>query len=187
MRKILLFALAVLALTSCKSREQRIAEDFLKQHMKCPSTLKVVEFTKNEVPTEEKRDTLYRISKIAGKKIWDGSYPKSSARIVYIDSVRESVTTIYSHTVCHLSFDAQNLMGATMRDQATIVLEFGNIPYFFENWDSMIQRSGKLQPAWYKPMTVSEFGMLAPNYFNVGDWVNCRLLCKYGQRSIPVE
>lgn len=187
MKKILLFAFAVLSLTACKSREQRIAEDFLKQHMKCPSTLKVVGFTQRYVPEEEKRDTLYRISKVKGKKIWDGSYPKESAKIVYIDSVRESVTTIYRHTVCNISFDAQNLMGATIRDNATIVLEFESIPYFYENWYAMNNRLGKLQPAWYEPMMVSEFGALAPMYFRVGDWVEKKQLCKYGQAGKPLK
>ena len=72
MKKILLFALAVLALTACKTNEQRVAEDYLKQHMKCPYTFKLVEYTQTDYPTEEKRDTLYRISRIKGKKIFDG-------------------------------------------------------------------------------------------------------------------
>lgn len=187
MKKLLLFVLAAVSLVACKSHEQRIAEDYLKQHMNCPATLKVVEFTKREVPTEERRDTLYRISKVKGTKIWDGSYPKSSAKMVYIDSIRESVTTIYSHTICNISFDAQNLMGATMRDNATIVLEFGNIPYFYENWSSMCDRSAKLQPAWFEPLTVSEYGTFSPSYFHIGDWVEKKRLCKYGESGMPLK
>ena len=187
MKKILLFALAVLALTACKTNEQRVAEDYLKQHMKCPSTFKLVEYTQTDYPTEEKRDTLYRISRIKGKKIWDGSYPKSSVQAVYIDSVRESIRTIYRHSVCHITFDAQNLMGATMRDEATIVVELGGIPYFFEDWLRMCDRSGKLQPAWSDALMVSEFSLIAPLYFRVGDWINCRELCKYGKRAQPIK
>ena len=187
MKKILLFTIATLMLVACKSNEQRISEDYLKQHMNCPSTLKVVEFTKEYVPKSEKRDTLYRISKVKGTKIWDGSYPKESAKVVYIDSVRESVTTIYAHTVCHLAFDAQNLMGATIRNNATIVLDFDKIPYFYEQWDDMVNSSAKLQPAWSESLMVSEYGLLAPLYFRNGDWVNKRLLCKYGQSGVPVR
>ena len=187
MKKTLLFALAVLALTACKTNEQRVAEDYLKQHMKCPSTFKLVEYTQTDYPTEEKRDTLYRISRIKGKNIWDGSYSKSSVQAVYIDSVRESIRTIYRHSVCHITFDAQNLMGATMRDEATIVVELGGIPYFFEDWLRMCDRSGKLQPAWSDALMVSEFSLIAPLYFRVGDWINCRELCKYGQRAQPIK
>ena len=178
MKKILLLSLAVVLLTACKSREQRLAEDYLKEHMKCPSTLKVVEFTKREVPEEVRRDTLYRISKIKGKKIWDGSYPKSSAKMVYVDSVRESVTTICRHTICNISFDAQNLMGATIRDQATIVLEFGEIPYFYENWSSRNEHLARLQPAWAERIIVSEYGLWCPSYFHIGDWIEKSKLCK---------
>lgn len=187
MKKILLFALAVLTMTACKTNEQRVAEDYLKQHIKCPSTFKLVEYTQTDYPTEEKRDTLYRIFKIKGKKIWDGSYPKSSVQAVYIDSVRESVRTIYSHSVCHIVFDAQNLIGATMRDEATIVVELGGIPYFYNDWLCMNERSGKLQPAWSDALIVSEFALIAPSYFHVGDWINCRELCKYGKRAQPIK
>ena len=187
MKKILLFALAVLALTACKTNEQRVAENYLRQHMKCPSTFKLVEYTQTDYPEEEKRDTLYRISKIKGKKIWDESYPKSSVQAVYIDSVRESIRTIYRHSVCNITFDAQNLMGATMRDDATIVVELGGVPYFYTDWLSMCDRSGKLQPAWSDDLMVSEFGLLALSYFNVGDWINCNDLCKYGQRAQPIK
>lgn len=187
MRKILLFTLAVLALTACKTKEQRVAEYYLKQHMKCPSTFKLVEYTQTDYPTEEKRDTLYRISNIKGKKILDGSYPKSSVHAVYIDSVRESVRTIYSHSVCHITFDAQNIMGVTIRDEATIVVEFGGIPYLYQDWLSMNERSIKLQQAWSDALMVSEFALIAPSYLHVGDWINCRELCKYGQRAQPCK
>lgn len=187
MKKTLLFALAVLALTACKTKEQHVAEDYIKQHIKCPSTFKLVEYTQTDYQTEEKRDTLYRISKIKGKKIWDGSYPKSSVQAVYIDSVRESVRTIYSHSVCHITFDSQNLMGSTMRDEETIVVELGGVPYFYQDWLSMNELSGKLQHAWSDALMVSEFALIAPLYFRVGDWINCRELCKYGQRAQPCK
>ena len=187
MKKILLFSLAVLAMTACKTNEQRIAEEYLKQHMKCPSTFKLVEYTQTDYPTEEKRDTLYRISKIKGREIWDGSYPKSSVQAVYIDSVRESVRTIYRHSVCHIVFDAQNLMGATMRDEATIVIELGGIPYFYESWHEMCNRPGELQPAWSNDLMVSEFALIAPEYFHVGDWIDRRELCKFRQHAQPIK
>lgn len=174
----MLFILVFASLTACKSHEQRLAEDYLKKHMKCPSTLKVVEFSKRDVPTEERRDTLYRISKVKGKKIWDGSYPKSSAKMVYVDSVRESVTTIYHHTICNLSFDAQNLMGATVRDHATIVLDLGEIPDFYENWSNRNGRFPKLQSAWSDSIVVKEFGLWCPSYFHIGDWIEKSKLCK---------
>lgn len=178
MKKFLLFSIAVLTLASCKSPEQKIVEDFILPRVKCPATFKVVEFTARQEPEDLKYDTLYRIAKINGKKTWDGTYPSRDTRSIEIDSVCGLVITYPKHTLCVISFDAQNLMGATVRNSETVVLDEQLKPYSFANWFTMCENNAVEQEAVAQRVIVSEFGMFAPLYFEVGDWVEKSKLCK---------
>lgn len=170
MKKILLFAFAVIALTACKSREQKIVEDFIMPRVKCPATFKTVEFTTRIEPEKTKRDTVYHIYKVNGKKKSDGSYSKYDTRSVVIDSVAEDLITYPQHTVCYITFDAQNLMGATMRNSETVILENG-IPMSIYDWDRLCENRANSLPAWPERITISKFGLWCPMYFHVDDWI----------------
>lgn len=178
MKKILLLSIAIVALASCKSPEQEIVEDFIMPRVKCPATFKVVEFTARQDPEEVKYDTLYRIAKINGKKTWDETYPSRDTRSVEIDSVCCLVITYPKHTLCVITFDAQNLMGATVRNSETVVLDEQLKPYSFSNWCAMCENNAVEQEHIAQRKVVSEFGMFAPLYFRIGDWVEKSRLCK---------
>ena len=123
MKKFLLFALAVISLVACKSNEQRLAEECLKRNMKCPSTLKVVDFSSYEAEENVTIDTLYLVG-----------YVNERARTVRVDSLKQVVRTYPAHTQCSITFDAQNLMGATVRENASVVILYGSMAEMWDNW-----------------------------------------------------
>lgn len=124
MKKILLFALVAIAVTSCKSPEQRMAEECLKQHLKCPSTLKVVEFSTNQREAEIDCDTMFHVVKVDGKRYSCDKY-YYSVKSVGIDSIRTITRKYPAFTMCAITYDAQNLMGAMVREEASVVIEGG--------------------------------------------------------------
>lgn len=177
MKKSMLLIFAMITLTACKSREQRIVEEFIMPRVKCPATFKVVDFNTRYEPERIKRDTMYHIAKVNGRKSYDGTYPKYDTRSVVIDSIGEDLITYSAHTVCIITFDAQNLMGATVRNEETVILD-DNRPMYVGDWYEMCENQAVSLPAWSESIVVSEFGLWCPLYFNIGDWIEKSKLCK---------
>ena len=122
MKKILLCALAVLALTGCKSNQRRICEDYLRQNLNCPFTLKVIEYTEQFVESRSTIDTTYHVRKVNGPRGWSSWKFISSVKI---DSIRETTITYPAHWDCNVTYDAQNLMGATVRESINLIIPTG--------------------------------------------------------------
>ena len=122
MKKILLFAFAIFALIGCKSNEQRLAEECIKKHLKCPSTLKVVNFSSSYEQEKIDIDTVYHVCAV-----------NERARTVRIDSIKQIKRIYPAHYFCTMSFDAQNLMGANVRNSELVVIENG-WAQLWEDW-----------------------------------------------------
>ena len=123
MKKIWLLALAVL-LIGCKSYEQQRAEECIKQHMKCPSSLNVISFSSIYTDKSISMDTSYHVYSI-----------NERARIARVDSVKQITRTYPAHYHCFVTFDAQNLMGAMVHYNETMVVENGR-GWFWNDWFS---------------------------------------------------
>ena len=122
MKKILLFALSVLAMTACKSNQRRMCEEYLCKNLSCPSTLKVREYTEQYVKNLVSVDTTYHVRKVYGKMRWSSWKSISSVKV---DSLRETTITYPSHWDCNITYDAQNLMGATVRESINLIIPTG--------------------------------------------------------------
>ena len=122
MKKIFLFAFASITFFSCKPYEQQIAEECIKSHLKCPSSLKVVSFSSSYIDASQSIDTSYHVRSI-----------NEHARTVRIDSVRREVSTYPAHYYCMITFDAQNPMGAMIRYSETVVVEGGR-GFLWNDW-----------------------------------------------------
>lgn len=122
MKKILLFALAVLSLAACKSNKQRMCEEYLRKNLRCPSTLKVREYTEQYVENRVSVDTTYHVRKVYGKMGWSSWKSISSIKV---DSLRETTITYPAHWDCNITYDAQNLLGATVRESLHLIVPSG--------------------------------------------------------------
>ena len=124
MKKILLFAFVLVTLLGCKSYEQQRAEEFIRQHMKCPSSLKVVGFSSVYMDESISMDTAYHVTRINGR-----------ARTVRIDSAKQTKRIYPAHYRCFITFDAQNPMGAMIRYSEQVVVRNG-IGWWWDDWFS---------------------------------------------------
>ena len=115
MKRILLLVFAAITLIGCKSYEQQRAEECIKRHLKCPSSLKVISFYDIFRDEDIDVDTTYHISSISMR-----------TQAVHIDSLKQSIRTYPAHHYCLITFDAQNLMGAMVRYSETVVVEKEN-------------------------------------------------------------
>ena len=132
MKKILLFALAVLSLAACKSNQQRMCEEFFCKNLSCPSTLKVREYTEQYVENRVSVDTTYHVRKVNGTHGWSAWKSISSVKV---DSLRETTITYPSHWDCNVTYDAQNLMGATVRESINLIIPIGySYAMIWQNW-----------------------------------------------------
>ena len=134
MKKILLFTIFVISFAACTSYEQRIAVECLKPHLKCPSTMKVVDFSYRYVDADTVRDTTYHIMSINGStKRWNKIYYPSDLKKVVTDSVRITTKIYPAHKHCTVKFDSQNLMGAMVRNTESVVI-CGNEAMTWNSW-----------------------------------------------------
>ena len=124
MKKILLFAFVSLLLIGCKPYEQQRAEAFIKQHMKCPSSLKVISFSSMYMDESVSMDTSYHVYRINDR-----------ARTVSIDSAKQTKRTYPAHYRCFVTFDAQNPMGAMIRYSEQVVVQDGR-GWWWDDWFS---------------------------------------------------
>lgn len=132
MKKTLLFAFAVLSLASCKSNQQRMCEEYLCKNLSCPSTLKVREYTEKYVENRVSMDTTYHVRKVNGTHWWSAWRSISSVKV---DSLRETTITYPAHWDCNITYDAQNLMGATVRESINLIIPIGySYAMTWQNW-----------------------------------------------------
>ena len=132
MKKILLFTLAVLSLAACKSNQQRMCEEYLCKNLSCPSTLKVREYTEQYVENRVSVDTTYYVRKVNGTHGWSAWKSISSVKV---DSLRETTITYPAHWDCNITYDAQNLMGATVRESINLIIPIGySYAMTWQNW-----------------------------------------------------
>ena len=122
MKKILLFIQAVISLTACKSDQQKKCEEYLRQNLNCPSTLKVVGYSETYMDESVDIDTTYHVRKIYGKMGWSSWKSISSIKV---DSLRETTITYPAHWDCNITYDAQNLLGATVRESLHLIVPSG--------------------------------------------------------------
>ena len=129
---VFLLVLVTFATNSCKSREQILAEACLREHLKCPSTLKVVEFSIEERAAHIDCDTMFHVSRVNGKKFSPQTY-YHTIKSVTIDSICTITRNYPAYTYCSVKYDAQNLMGAIVREKASVVIENGTA-IMFDSW-----------------------------------------------------
>lgn len=175
MKKLLLFAIIAFVATACKSPDQIAAEECLKRHLKCPSTLKVVEFEVINHDADTIRDTTYHISLINGKKYcrYEKLFNQSQVRNVHVDSVSERVTIYPAHKSCNISYDAQNKMGAMVRESATVIITRNGETMIWRNW---IDRNfyNSTTSKWATSLKLGEPSGYKYEYIQCGDWVEAR-------------
>lgn len=112
--------ISALIVMSCSRYDEKGAEKCLKEHLKCPATMSVVSTRVDEVEEREEKDTLYHIKEIYGEKYrYINAYAYTDS--VEIDSIEICSKRIRKTTVYHIIFDAENLMGAKVRDSAMII------------------------------------------------------------------
>ena len=119
MKKILLFMLAVISLTACKSDQQKKCEEYLRQNLNCPSTIKVNNYNEMYMDASVNIDTTYHVRKVYGKMGWSSWKSISSIKV---DSLRETTITYPAHWDCNIIYDAQNLLGATVRESLHLIV-----------------------------------------------------------------
>ena len=86
MKKIILLTFVAIAMMACKSPEQKMAEACLREHLKCPSTLRVVAFTMEDREAKLDCDTMFHVARINGKKYSADDY-YYNVKSVTIDSL----------------------------------------------------------------------------------------------------
>lgn len=122
MRKTVTYALCLImgaTLLSCARYNEKEATEYMRSHLKYPSTLNVVKTTTKEKKEETKYDTIFHIEKIYGDRY---EYIDAYASIdsIVTDSVIICAKRYPKATVYSITFDARNETGATVRDSIRI-------------------------------------------------------------------
>lgn len=115
-------------LSSCTSKEQKAAEEYLKNTMKSPSSFEVIEVKKSEHEASTSYDTIYHIGSVYETK---GSYRfRLSLDSVFVDSIqiwRIEYPAIVSYSI---EYDAANSFGAILRDKEDVYVTADGETYF---------------------------------------------------------
>lgn len=156
MKKIILLAFVAIAMMACKSPEQKMAEACLREHLKCPSTLRVVAFTMEDREAKIDCDTIFHVARINGKKYSADEY-YYNVKSVTIDSVRTVTRSYPSYKMCTIKYDAQNLMGAMVREEAHVVIENG-AAIMFDSWFSRYYNNSE-HTTWKESRTITDLSV----------------------------
>ena len=175
MKKILLFAIVALAVTACKSPDQQAAEACLKRHLKCPSTLKVVEFEVRRCDADTTRDTTYHVARINGKKYkkFEKLCYLAEIKHVQIDSVCERVMIEPAHKSCRIVYDAQNKMGAMVRESTNIIISLNGETMLWRNWFERNYFNAK-STIWAESIKLGKPSGKSYDYIQCGDWIESK-------------
>ena len=156
MKKIFLFTVVAIAMMACKSPEQNMAEACLRENLKCPSTLKVVAFAMEHRESKVSCDTMFHVARVNGKKYsYDEYY--YNVKSVTIDSVRTVTTSFPAYKMCIIQYDAQNQMGAMVREEAHVVIENGSA-VMFDSWFSQYYNN-KIYNSWKESRTITDLSV----------------------------
>ena len=122
MKKILLFAIAVIALASCahKPTPQQLAEECMRKHAYHPDQLKVLTCTSTLIPDTTIVSTSYHIAAVDGEPIDDRSWRNVTA--VYTDSVRISHVHKPEHYYCYATIECMNDCGETVQGTGEVAV-----------------------------------------------------------------
>ena len=119
-------------LTSCASKEQKIAVEYLKASMKSPSTFQVVSVEIENMDTRVSYDTIYHVSK------WYGfnSYGFRTTDSVLVDSIEVWRIEYPAYTDFFIEYDAANSYGAIIRDSESVYYVDDENVFLFEEFIS---------------------------------------------------
>ena len=124
MKKILLFTLAVLALTSCTKQHsfnpKAIAEQCLYDHAVHPEHLKVLSCSATLNADTTIVSTEYHIAAVDGDPINDRSW--KNVTVVYTDSVRISHVHKPEHYYCYATIECMNDCGETVQGTGEVAV-----------------------------------------------------------------
>ena len=169
MKKHLLLALLILSFAACTSYEQRLAVECIKPHLKCPSTMKVVDFSYRYVEADTVRDTTYHIMSINGSRK-DRMYYPCDLKNVVADSMRITTKIYPAHKLCVVKFDSQNLMGAMVRNTESVVI-CGNEAQTWNAWWDRCHYRRTMQDIAIRNQFKSPNVPATEFIISIGDWV----------------
>ena len=128
MKRIFYFIVFALVSTfvfvSCKSAEQKKAEEYLQNQMKSPSSFKVISCELDLLEAYSTFDTIYHVKKIKGTK---SSFSDDYISIdnVLIDSIKVTERQYPARHSYLIEYDAANSFGAILRDSKSIYVVNG--------------------------------------------------------------
>lgn len=109
--------LSAFMFVSCKSAEQKRAEEYLQNQMESPSSFKVISCEMNESEAYSTFDTIYHVKKIKGKEYYSIK--------VLIDSIKVTERQYPTRHSYFIKYDAANIFGAILRDSTSIYVANG--------------------------------------------------------------
>lgn len=134
MRKILLFAVAAILLTSCTKKQpfdpKTIAEQCMREHAYHPEHLKVLSCSTVFNADTTIVSTSYHIAAVDGEPIDDRSWKNVTA--AYTDSIRISHVHKPAHYYCYATIECMNDCGETVQG-------FGDVAVFQDGSAIMYQ------------------------------------------------
>ena len=107
--------------TSCIDKDQKAAEEYLKNMMKSPSSFKVISVDLTEMEPSSSYDTLYHISKVYDHYF----YSIHEFDSVAIDSIRIMRRDYPAYKNYFIEYDAANSYGAIIRDSEFVIVYEG--------------------------------------------------------------
>ena len=143
MRKILLFILAPILLTSCTKQHSfnpnAVAEQYILEHAYHPEHLKVLSCTATLIPDTTIVSTSYHIVAVDGEPIDDRSWKNVTA--VYTDSIRISHVHKPAHYYCYANIECMNDCGETVQCSGEVAVFPDGSAIMYRNYQDRYYKS----------------------------------------------
>ena len=143
MRKILLFAVAAILLTSCTKKQsfdpKTIAEQCMREQAYHPEHLKVLSCSAVFNADTTIVSTSYHIAAVDGEPIDERSWRNVTA--VYTDSVRVSHVTKPAHYYCYATIECMNDCGETVQGSGEVAVFPDGSAIMFRNYQDRYYKS----------------------------------------------
>lgn len=170
MKRFIISSLFAMLLVACTSPEQQLAVNCLKSHLKCPSTLKVVEFSSRWCEADTTMDTTYHVRSINGSREKLAMYHENELKTIVIDSMRIATRIDPAHKYYSITFDSQNLMGAMVRNTKGVVIYQGHA-MMWENWFEHNYFSRDITTIAHRETIRNPKLKKYSKYLSVGEWI----------------
>ena len=161
MRKIYLFALALLALTSCKPIPEQVAKQFILDRAVDPASMQILSHSEVLRPERTQMDTFYHISAFG-----DG--------LAYSDSIRIETHTYPEHYYCCLTIEGNDSTGNPCRCNVELaVMSDGEVMFYWKYRDTYYDATDVDTRAQRDTLT----GLRTPSFYNeCGVWALKQML-----------